>query len=389
MPHYDPDHFGFSTRAIHAGQEPDPLTGAVTVPLYQTSTYAQEGIGQHKGFEYARTQNPTRFAWEASMANLEQGCAGFAFGSGMAAIDAVMRLLSSGDHVICAEDMYGGTFRLFDKILKRYGIEFSVVDMTNHDAVKSAVQVGRTKMIYTESPTNPMMKLTDITSLAKIAHEASALLIVDNTFASPYAQQPIRLGADIVLHSATKYLGGHSDLVSGIVVVKDQSIAEQLRFIQNAAGAVPGPMECWLCLRSIKTLSVRMKQHEENAKAIAEFCSQHPAIQATHYPGLPTHPQHALAKQQMTGFGGMISIELGSLEKAKIFTTSVKLFTLAESLGGVESLVCHPVSMTHGSIPKEQRARLGITDGLVRLSVGIEDKVDLMADITNALDALS
>ncbi|MBM4173219.1 MAG: cystathionine gamma-synthase [Ignavibacteria bacterium] len=389
MPNYDPQHFGFSTRAIHAGQEPDPLTGAVTVPLYQTSTYAQEGIGQHKGFEYARTQNPTRFAWEASMANLEQGCAGFAFGSGMAAIDAVMRLLSSGDHVICAEDMYGGTFRLFDKVLKRYGIEFSVVDMTNHDAVKSAIQPGKTTMIYTESPTNPMMKLTDIAALASIAHDAHALLIVDNTFASPYAQQPITLGADIVLHSATKYLGGHSDLVSGIVVAKEEHIADQLRFIQNAAGAVPGPMECWLCLRSIKTLSVRMKQHEENAKAIAAFCSQHPAIQATHYPGLPTHPQHALAKQQMTGFGGMISIELGSLEKAKAFTTSVKLFTLAESLGGVESLVCHPVSMTHGSIPKEQRERLGITEGLVRLSVGIEDKEDLMTDIANALDAIS
>ncbi|MGA1435093.1 MAG: cystathionine gamma-synthase, partial [Candidatus Kapaibacteriota bacterium] len=376
-------------RAIHAGQEPDPLTGAVTVPLYQTSTYAQEGIGQHKGFEYARTQNPTRFAWEASMANLEQGCAGFAFGSGMAAIDAVMRLLSSGDHVICAEDMYGGTFRLFDKVLKRYGIEFSVVDMTNHDAVKSAIQSGKTKMIYTESPTNPMMKLTDIEALASIAHEAHALLIVDNTFASPYAQKPITLGADIVLHSATKYLGGHSDLVSGIVVAKQESIAEQLRFIQNAAGAVPGPMECWLCLRSIKTLAVRMKQHEENAKAIAEYCSKHPAIKATHYPGLENHPQHALAKKQMTGFGGMISIELGSIEKAKKFTTTVKLFTLAESLGGVESLVCHSVSMTHGSIPQEQRERLGITEGLVRLSVGIEDKEDLMADIAQALDAIA
>jgi cystathionine beta-lyase/cystathionine gamma-synthase len=389
MPNYDHTIFGFSTRAIHAGQEPDPLTGAVTVPLYQTSTYAQEGIGQHKGFEYARTQNPTRFAWEASMANLEQGCAGFAFGSGMAAIDAVMRLLSSGDHVICAEDMYGGTFRLFDKVLKRYGIEFSVVDMTNHDAVKSAIQSGKTKMIYTESPTNPMMKLTDIEALASIAHGAHALLIVDNTFASPYAQKPITLGADIVLHSATKYLGGHSDLVSGIVVAKQESIAEQLRFIQNAAGAVPGPMECWLCLRSIKTLAVRMKQHEENAKAIAEYCSKHPAIKATHYPGLENHPQHALAKKQMTGFGGMISIELGSIEKAKKFTTTVKLFTLAESLGGVESLVCHPVSMTHGSIPQEQRERLGITEGLVRLSVGIEDKEDLMADIAQALDAIA
>jgi cystathionine beta-lyase/cystathionine gamma-synthase len=389
MSQYDHNTFGFSTRAIHAGQEPDPLTGAVTVPLYQTSTYAQEAIGVHKGFEYARTQNPTRFAWEASMANLEQGCAGFAFGSGMAAVDAVMRLLSAGDHVICAEDMYGGTFRLFDKVLKRFGVEFSVVDMINLDEVKSAILPGKTKFIYTESPTNPMMKLTDISALAKIAHQANALLIVDNTFASPYAQRPLTLGADIVLHSATKYLGGHSDLVSGIVIAKEEAIAEQLRFIQNAAGAVPGPMECWLCLRSIKTLSVRMKQHAENAMAIAEYCEKHPAISAIHYPGLPTHPQHTLAKQQMFGFGGMISIELGSLEKAKKFTTSVKLFTLAESLGGVESLVCHPVSMTHGSIPKEQREKLGITDGLVRLSCGIEDKEDLMADIAQALDALS
>ena len=386
---YDPNTHGFATRAIHAGQEPDPLTGAVTVPLYQTSTYAQEAIGQHKGFEYARTQNPTRFAWEASMANLEQGCAGFAFGSGMAAIDAVMRLLSSGDHVICAEDMYGGTFRLFDKVLKRFGIAFSVVDMTSLDSVHDAIIPGKTKMIYTESPTNPMMKLTNISALATIAHDAHAWLIVDNTFASPYAQRPLTLGADIVLHSATKYLGGHSDLVSGIVIAGNESIADQLRFIQNAAGAVPGPMECWLCLQSIKTLDVRMKQHEENAMEIALFCEQHPSILATHYPGLKTHPQHALAQQQMNGFGGMISIELGSIAKAKQFTGAVKLFTLAESLGGVESLVCHPVSMTHGSIPKEQREKLGITDGLVRLSCGIENKEDLMADIAQALDSLS
>ena len=388
MSTYSPDKFGFATRAIHAGQEPEEMTGAVTVPLFQTSTYAQEAIGKHKGFEYARTQNPTRFAWEESMANLEEGNAGFAFGSGMAAINAVMTLLSSGDHVVCAEDMYGGTFRLFDKVLKKYGIEFSVVDMTSEQAVRSAIIPGKTKMVYTESPTNPMMKLTDISMLATVAHEAKAWLVVDNTFASPYFQKPITLGADIVLHSATKYLGGHSDLVSGMVVAANAEIAEQLRFIQNAAGAVPGPMECWLCLRSIKTLAVRMKQHEENAIAIAEFCNNHPQVQATHYPGLPSHPQHALAKKQMNGFGGMISIELGTLEKAKTFTNTVKLFTLAESLGGVESLVCHPVSMTHGSIPKEQREKLGITDSLVRLSVGIENKEDLMNDIQKALDAL-
>lgn len=388
MSTYSPDKFGFATRAIHAGQEPEEMTGAVTVPLFQTSTYAQEAIGKHKGFEYARTQNPTRFAWEESMANLEEGNAGFAFGSGMAAINAVMTLLSSGDHVVCAEDMYGGTFRLFDKVLKKYGIEFSVVDMTSEQAVRSAIIPGKTKMVYTESPTNPMMKLTDISMLATVAHEAKAWLVVDNTFASPYFQKPITLGADIVLHSATKYLGGHSDLVSGMVVAANAEIAEQLRFIQNAAGAVPGPMECWLCLRSIKTLAVRMKQHEENAIAIAEFCNNHPQVQATHYPGLPSHPQHALAKKQMNGFGGMISIELGTLEKAKTFTNTVKIFTLAESLGGVESLVCHPVSMTHGSIPKEQREKLGITDSLVRLSVGIENKEDLMNDIQKALDAL-
>jgi cystathionine beta-lyase/cystathionine gamma-synthase len=380
--------YGFDTRAIHAGQEPEHMTGAVTVPLFQTSTYAQEGIGQHKGFEYARTQNPTRFAWEDSMANLEQGVAGFAFGSGMAAIDSVMKLLSAGDHVICAEDMYGGTFRLFDKVLRRFGLEFSIVDMTNHEAVQQAVRPGKTKMIYTESPTNPMMKLTDLQALAQIAHAAGALLVVDNTFASPYFQRPITLGADIVLHSATKYLGGHSDLVSGVVVVANQELATQLRFIQNAAGAIPGPFDCWLCLRSIKTLHVRMRQHEQNAMRIAEYCAAHPMVQATHYPGLSSHPQHELAKKQMKGFGGMISIELGSIEKARAFTTAVQLFTLAESLGGVESLVCHPVSMTHGSIPVEQRLRLGITDGLVRLSVGIEDAEDLLKDISQALESL-
>ena len=388
MTSYNPSEFGFATRAIHAGQDPEELTGAVTVPLYQTSTYAQEAIGQHKGFEYARTQNPTRFAWEASIANLEQGNAGFAFGSGMAAVNAVVTLLSAGDHIVCAEDMYGGTFRLFDKVIKRFGLEFSVVDMTSKEAVEAAIIPGKTKMLYTESPTNPMMKLTDLKMLAELAHHHNALLVVDNTFASPYFQKPITLGADIVLHSATKYLGGHSDLVSGVVIAAHEDIAQELRFIQNAAGAVPGPFECWLCLRSVKTLAIRMKQHEANAKIIADYCENHPMVIATHYPGLQSHPQHELAKEQMSGFGGMISIELGTLDKAKAFTNAVRLFTLAESLGGVESLVCHPVSMTHGSIPKEQREKLGITDSLVRLSVGIENIDDLLKDIAQALESL-
>lgn len=388
MTSYNPSEFGFATRAIHAGQDPEELTGAVTVPLYQTSTYAQEAIGQHKGFEYARTQNPTRFAWEASIANLEQGNAGFAFGSGMAAVNAVITLLSAGDHIVCAEDMYGGTFRLFDKVMKRFGLEFSVVDMTSKEAVEAAIIPGKTKMLYTESPTNPMMKLTDLKMLAELAHHHHALLVVDNTFASPYFQKPITLGADIVLHSATKYLGGHSDLVSGVVIAAHENIAHELRFIQNAAGAVPGPFECWLCLRSVKTLAIRMNQHEANAKIIADYCEHHPMVIATHYPGLQSHPQHELAKEQMSGFGGMISIELGTLEKAKAFTNAVRLFTLAESLGGVESLVCHPVSMTHGSIPKEQREKLGITDSLVRLSVGIENIDDLLKDIAQALESL-
>jgi cystathionine beta-lyase/cystathionine gamma-synthase len=379
---------GFATTAIHKGQEPDPLTGAVTVPLYQTSTYAQEGIGRHKGYEYARTHNLTRFRWEENIAALEAGADaeafGFAFASGLAAIDTVMKLLSAGDHVVAAEDMYGGTFRLFDKILRRFGLEFTYVDMTNSDAVRKAMK-PTTKMVYTETPTNPMMMLTDIAAVAAIAREYSAMTVVDNTFASPYNQRPLLLGADIVLHSATKYLGGHSDLVSGAVVTNRKDLAENLKFLQNAAGAVPSPFECWLCLRSVKTLAVRMKQHEENARRVAEFCAAHAAVKRTYYPGLTSHPQHELARKQMYGFGAMISLELGSFEKAQQFARRVRVFTLAESLGGVESLVCHPVSMTHGSVPKETRDRLGVTDGLIRLSVGIEDIDDLIADIEQAL----
>ncbi len=378
---------GFATKAIHVAQEPESVTGSVTTPIFQTSTYAQEEIGKHKGFEYARTQNPTRFAWEKNVASLEGARWGYAFGSGMAAIDTVMRLLSSGAHVVCSEDMYGGTFRLFDKVLSRYGYLFSAVDMSDIEAVKAAIR-PETAMIYTETPTNPMMRITDIAAMAAIAKESKALLVVDNTFATPYLQKPLSLGADIVLHSATKYLGGHSDLVSGVVITDREDIAQQIGFLQNAVGAVPGPFEPWLLLRSVKTLALRMEKHQQNAQAIAQLCEQHPKVHSVWYPGLASHPHHGLAAQQMSGFGGMISIEVGSYQQAQTFARAIKVFTLAESLGGVESLLCHPVSMTHGSIPKEKRDRLGITDGLLRLSCGIEDKEDLIADIEQALSLL-
>lgn len=374
----------FSTRAIHIGQEPDELTGSVTVPLYQTSTYAQEAIGKHRGWEYARTQNPTRSRWETCLAAMEGGIDAAAFASGSAAVDAILRLLSAGDHVIMAEDMYGGTYRLATKVHERFGLEFSFVDMRNLESITKALRPN-TRMVYTETPTNPMMTITDLRGAAAIARDANAWLVVDNTFASPYFQRPLELGAHIVVHSATKYLGGHSDLVHGIAATNNAEIGAQLHFIQNAAGAVPGPLESWLCLRSAKTLHVRMERHASNAMQIAEWLTLQASVLDVHYPGLTSHPQHALAKTQMSGFGGMISIELGSIERARQFTQSVKLFTLAESLGGVESLVCHPVSMTHGSVPPEQRKRLGITEGLVRLSVGIEDVADLVADLDQAL----
>jgi cystathionine beta-lyase/cystathionine gamma-synthase len=376
---------GFATKAIHVGQEPDVLTGSVTVPLYQTSTFAQEAIGKHKGYEYARTQNPTRSAWERNIAALELGTYGIAFASGMAAIDAIARLLDAGDHVLLAEDMYGGTFRLFNTVLQRHGLHFDTVDMRDLDAVSAAIR-PTTRLLFTETPTNPLMNLSDIAALAQIAHSTGALLAVDNTFASPYFQQPLRLGADIVVHSATKYLGGHSDLVHGVVVVNSTDLAERLYFIQNAAGAVPGPFECWLLLRSVKTLALRMEQHQRNALAIAQLCSSHPAVSRVYYPGLPSHPQHELALRQMTGFSGMISIELGSQQRAERFIAALRIITLAESLGGVESLVCHPATMTHASIPEPQRRARGITDGLVRLSIGIEDTADLLEDVRNALD---
>ncbi len=378
--------YGFSTKAIHAGQEPEPTTGAVNVPIFQTSTYAQKGIGDHTGYEYARTQHPTRGALEACIAELEGGKRGLAFASGLAAIDAVMRLLSPGDHIVAGDDMYGGSFRLFDKVLGRYGYSFTYVDFREPENVRAAIREN-TRMIYAETPTNPMMRLCDLSALGAIAGEHGVLLVVDNTFMSPYLQNPLAYGASIVLHSSTKYIGGHSDLVGGLVVTADHELGDRLAFIQNACGAVPGPQDCYLTLRSLKTLPVRMDRHCLNAEQVADYLDARPEFHAVYYPGLPNFPQRDLAIQQMSGFGGMISADLGSLERARRFCAAVKLFTFAESLGGVESLLCHPVSMTHGSVPPENRARLGITDGLVRFSVGIEDVTDLIADIDQALSA--
>ena len=374
----------FATRAIHAGQEPEPTTGAVNVPVFLTSTYAQEGIGDNKGWEYSRTHNPTRAALEACIADLEGGVRGFAFASGMAGIDTVMRLLEPGDHVVAGDDMYGGSFRLFNTVLTRFGIDFSYVDFTDLDAVRAAI-TERTRMIYAETPTNPMMKLCDLAALSGIARDAGAMLTVDNTFMSPYLQRPLSLGAAIVLHSSTKYLGGHSDLVGGLVVTADAAIADRLAFLQNSCGGIAAPFDSYLTLRSIKTLPVRMDRHCANAEHVARHLEQSDSFGKVFYPGLPSHPQHELAGRQMSGYGGMISADLGSFERAAHFCSAVRIFAYAESLGGVESLLCHPVSMTHGSIPPETRLRLGITDGLVRFSVGIEDVDDLIEDIDNAL----
>lgn len=374
----------FSTKAIHAGQQPDPATGAIITPIYQTSTYVQEAVGRHKGFEYARTKNPTRSALEENLAAIESGLAGFAFASGMAAIDVVLRLLTAGDHCIVSDNTYGGTFRLFDKVLQNFGLKFSYVDTSDLKLIEAALK-PQTRMIFIETPTNPLMMLADIAAIAKLAHNVNCRLVVDNTFMSPYFQRPLELGADIVLHSTTKYLNGHSDGIGGIVVVNDAATAEKLAFLQNSAGAILSPFDAWLVLRSTKTLAVRMRQHNENGQKVANFLVEHPKVAQVFYPGLPTHPQYELACRQMTGFGGMIAFELGSAEKAKKFLELVKLCSLAESLGGVETLVCHPASMTHASIPLEERQRLGITDSLVRISVGIEDVEDILADIDQAL----
>ncbi|MBL0333585.1 MAG: PLP-dependent transferase [Chlorobiota bacterium] len=375
---------GFSTRAIHASQEAEEITGSVNVPIFQTSTYKQEGIGKHKGFEYARTQNPTRFAFEGCMASLEQGTNGFAFGSGLAAIDAVMKLVKPGDRVIAGDDMYGGTFRLFDKVLKPLGYEFVYVDMRDPENVKNAI-TSNTKMIYAETPTNPMMRLCDLSAIGIVAKDSDCIFVVDNTFMSPYLQNPLLLGASISLHSSTKYIGGHSDVVGGVVVTNDAIISEKLKFIQNACGAIPGPQDCFLALRSLKTLAIRMEKHCENAIKISKHLSLKKEFQNIHYPGLESFPQFELAKKQMKNFGGMISVDLGSFELANKLCSNVKIFTFAESLGGVESLLCHPVSMTHGSVPKETRDKLGITDGLVRFSIGIENVEDLINDIEQAI----
>ena len=378
----------FSTICIHAGQVPDPSTGAIITPIYQTSTYVQDALGQHKGYEYARTQNPTRAALEANIAAIENGRAAFAFASGMAAEGAVMTLLQSGDHVVVTDNTYGGTYRLFERVLRKYQLDFSYVDTSDVSQIAAAIRPS-TKMLFIETPTNPVLRLTDLPAACELAHAHGVFVVVDNTFASPYVQRPLELGADIVVHSTTKFLNGHSDSVGGIVVANREDHVEWLRFVQNAEGAILGPMDSWLVLRGTKTLPIRMERHNANAQALAEFLAAHPRVRQTHYPGLPTHPQHALAKRQMRGFGGLISIELGSLENARTVLNSVRLMALAESLGGVETLISHPATMTHGSVPAARRQEIGITDGLVRISVGIEDIDDLLADISQALDRVA
>jgi cystathionine gamma-lyase len=376
----------FATRAIHVGQEPDPATGATIVPIYQTSTYTQEAPGKHKGYEYSRTANPTRTALEECVASLEGGDYGLAFASGLAATIATMSLLSSGDHVVAGDDLYGGTYRLFDEVLPRTGgLEFTYADTTDPESVEKALRPG-TQLLWIETPTNPMLTLSDIAALCEMAHERGAVVAVDNTFASPYFQNPLSLRADIVVHSTTKYMGGHSDVVGGAVVTSNKDIYEGIKSYQKAAGGVPGPFDSWIVLRGLKTLAVRMRQHEENALAVAEFLQGHPQVETVNYPGLPSHPQHELAKRQMSGFSGMISFTLkGGAEAAYAAVQKTKVFSFAESLGGVESLITHPATMTHAAIPREQREARGVTDGLMRLSVGIEDKEDLIADLDQAI----
>ncbi|HEX8228562.1 MAG TPA: cystathionine gamma-synthase [Chloroflexia bacterium] len=378
---YEP-RYGFETRAIHAGQDPDPTTGAVIVPIYQTSTYVQEKVGEHKGYEYSRTGNPTRTALEKCIASLEDGKHGLAFASGMGAETTIMYLFSPGDHVLVSNDVYGGTYRLFDKILQAYGLQFSYIDMTDPESVREHMR-DNTKAVWIETPSNPMMKLIDLTAVAAIARERGAKTIVDNTFASPYGQQPLTMGVDIVVHSSTKYLGGHSDAVGGVVVTSDDEVNEKLRFLQNAIGAIPGPMDCFLVLRGIKTLGVRMRAHESNAMKIARFLEDQPNVERVLYPGLASHPQHDLAGRQMRCFGGMISfLAKGGLEEARRISESTRLFQLAESLGGVESLIEHPGIMTHASVAASP---LAVPDNLVRLSVGIENSEDLIRDLANAM----
>ena len=374
---------GFSTECIHAGQEPEPVTGAVTYPIFATSTYVQPRLGENKGYEYARTKNPTRSVLEANLAALERGKHGHCFASGMAAIDAVFRLLQSGDHVVAGENMYGGSYRLFSRVLEKFGLQFSYVDTSRVDAVRDAIRPN-TKIVFLETPTNPMMTLTDIAACAEVAHAGKAFVVVDNTFCSPYLQRPIELGADIVVHSTTKFLNGHSDSVGGAVISNSDELAEKIGFLQNATGGILSPFDSWLVLRGVKTLAVRMERHETNGMTMANYLSHHSKVKKIYYPGLPGHPQHALAKRQMRGFGAMISFELGSKDNAAKFLNRVRLCSLGESLGGVETLISHPETMTHASVPVAERQRLGITPGLVRISVGIEDVDDLIDDLENA-----
>jgi cystathionine beta-lyase/cystathionine gamma-synthase len=378
---------GFGTRAIHAGQRPEPLAGAIMTPVYLTSTYVQEGLGQNKGYEYARGKNPTREAFERNVAALENGRHGFAFASGMGCLDSIMKLFKAGDHVVCAENVYGGTFRLFDKILQHFSLSFTYVDTRDPQRVADAMR-PETRLVLVETPSNPLMRLTDIAAVAEIAHRARALLVVDNTFASPYFQRPLELGADIVYHSTTKYLNGHSDMIGGCAVTRDDDLGAKLQFIHNAAGAVAGPFDAWLALRGTKTLHLRMRQHDANGREIAKWLVERVGAENVYYIGLPSHPQHELAKRQMSGFGGMISVELGTKERAAHVLGRVRVFALAESLGGVESLISQPAGMTHASVPPERRAAMGLSDGLVRLSCGVEDVGDLLADLEHAFEGI-
>jgi cystathionine beta-lyase/cystathionine gamma-synthase len=377
----------FSTICIHAGQIPDPSTGAIITPIYQTSTYVQEALGKHKGYEYARTQNPTRSALEGNLAAMEGGRAAFAFASGLAATGAIMTLLESGDHVVVTDNTYGGTYRLFERVLRKSQLDFSYVDTSDLEAIRGAVRPS-TKMLFIETPTNPTLRLTDLEAASALAHEHQLAVVVDNTFASPYVQRPLDLGADLVLHSTTKFLNGHSDSVGGAVIATRDDHIDWLQFIQNAEGAILGPMDAWLVLRGTKTLPVRMERHNASAMAVAEYLERHPKVTRVHYPGLASHPQHALASRQMRGYGGVVSFELGSLDRAREFLNHVSLAALAESLGGVETLISHPASMTHASVPAERRQAIGLTDDMVRISVGLEDLDDLREDLGQALERL-
>ncbi len=377
---------GFQTRAIHVGQEADPTTGATIVPIYQTSTYTQEDVGVHKGFDYSRTANPTRLALEQCLASLENAAYGLCFSSGMAAVDAVMKLLNAGDHVVVSDDVYGGTYRLFERVLARFGLSFTWVDASDVGNVEQAIRPN-TRMIWAETPTNPLLKIIDLSALASLARDRQLILAVDNTFATPYLQNPLDLGADVVVHSTTKYIGGHSDVVGGFAGANSADLYQTLKFHQNAIGAIPSPFDAWLTLRGVKTLALRMREHERNAHRVAEALERHPMVEKVYYPGLPSHPQHDLARKQMRGFGGIVSFLVkGDLTLTRAVARGVRVFSLAESLGGVESLMCHPAVMTHASIPRADREARGVTDSLLRLSCGIEDADDLVADIVGALD---